>query len=113
MPIYNKLVRDLIPQSIEAVEKKYVAYALDHEEFKNAILDKLIEEAVELKHAWSNDPDQRDTIVEELGDVYEALYYIREVLQISEDEIHLVRERKAIKKGRFDQRIFLYEVLED
>jgi predicted house-cleaning noncanonical NTP pyrophosphatase (MazG superfamily) len=113
MPVYNKLVRDLIPQSIEQSNKKFVAYQLSDRDFQNAILDKLIEEALELKDAWSNDPTNDVAILEELGDVFEALDTIMKTLKMNRKQVKFMQEKKAEAKGRFEKRIFLYEVYDE
>ncbi|MGV2685705.1 hypothetical protein GNF82_15290, partial [Clostridium perfringens] len=54
MPVYNKLVRDLIPQVIEATGKEFRTRILDEEEYKKELIIKLKEELEEYFAAESS-----------------------------------------------------------
>ena len=64
---YNKLVRDRIPQIIEADGHRAVTLVLDNCSYHAALLDKLVEEAQEAGSAAAQD------LPAELADVLEAL----------------------------------------
>jgi predicted house-cleaning noncanonical NTP pyrophosphatase (MazG superfamily) len=63
----GKLVRDKIPNLILAAGEQPSTSVLDDDSYAAALLDKLIEEAQELREA---DPKDR---LEEAADVYEVL----------------------------------------
>ncbi len=99
--MYNKLVRDKIPEIIRADGKKLKSRILSDEEHLQALLKKLEEECKELIEAKN---------VEELADVHEVLLALAEALGIKPEELEKVRQDKATKRGGFKKRIFLQEV---
>jgi predicted house-cleaning noncanonical NTP pyrophosphatase (MazG superfamily) len=99
--IYNKLVRDKIPEIITADGKAFKTRILDDKEHLQELLKKLSEEAKEL----ADNPS-----VEELADVKELVIAIREALGIHAGELEDVRRQKAAANGRFKQKIFLESV---
>lgn len=103
--VYNKLVRDKIPEIIEASGKK-VKYRIltDKQELLNAFADKIIEEANELKAAINGDGNP----VEEYWDVQDALMGIQDYLELDVELWH----QKFLGKGVFDKCIFLESVEE-
>jgi predicted house-cleaning noncanonical NTP pyrophosphatase (MazG superfamily) len=64
--IYNKLVRDLVPQKIAQSGKFFSTSLLNDTAFADALRIKLIEEAHELFHA-----DTREAIINESADLLE------------------------------------------
>ena len=105
--IYNKLVRDKIPEIIEEQGKKVNYHILNQEEFIEALKDKLIEEAKELKEAKTT-----EEIVEELVDVLEVYHIFMETSDISSETIYEAGFNKLEKKGGFYKKIFLESVEE-
>jgi predicted house-cleaning noncanonical NTP pyrophosphatase (MazG superfamily) len=99
--VYNKLVRDKIPEIIQAEGKSLKTRVLDDAEHLEELLKKLGEEYEELK---------TDRNVEELADVHEVLLALADALGISHEELEKVRRDKAAKRGAFKQKIFLEEV---
>jgi predicted house-cleaning noncanonical NTP pyrophosphatase (MazG superfamily) len=99
--IYNKLVRDKIPEIIRADGKRLKSRVLNDEEHLEALLKKVEEELAELREAKN---------AEELADLHEVLLALADALGISHDELEKVRADKAIKRGGFQQKIFLEEV---
>lgn len=106
--VYDKLVRDHIPEIIEADGKAYSISYLDDDSYIAALKAKLVEEASELELALSN-----DEIVKEMADVYEVLEALKKVLNISDESVMDVKEKKALKNGRFEKRILLKSVIEE
>lgn len=99
--IYNKLVRDKIPDIIRADGKRLKSRVLSDEEHLEALLKKLEEECQELIEARN---------VEEMADVHEVLNALAETLDITKEELEKVRAGKVAKRGGFQQKIFLEEV---
>lgn len=99
--VYNKLVRDKIPDIIRADGKRLKSRVLDDAEHLEALIKKLEEEVAELAEA-------RNT--EELADVYEVLMALAGALKIEPGELEKVRRDKAAERGGFQQKIFLEEV---
>ena len=63
--VYNKLVRDRIPEIIEKDGASFKTSVLNDEDFKTELLKKLIEEAQEVVGA----KDDNKELVKELGDM--------------------------------------------
>jgi predicted house-cleaning noncanonical NTP pyrophosphatase (MazG superfamily) len=103
MKIYNKLVRDKIPEIIKADGKKFKTRILNDEEHLKELVKKLKEEAVEL---------EKNSSIEELADVKEVTIAIREALGIHAGELEDMRRKKAAERGRFKNKIFLESVEE-
>ena len=66
--IYNKLVRDLIPELIARSGKSFSTSVLSNPDFAEALRHKLIEDGHELFHA-----DTRGEIINESADLLELL----------------------------------------
>ncbi|MDR7856651.1 nucleoside triphosphate pyrophosphohydrolase [Tissierella sp.] len=100
---YNKLIRDRIPEIIEASGKKAVVEKVEGEELLNLLNMKLFEELNEYKQSGE---------VEELADLVEVVQAILEYKGISLEEFNEIREKKNIKRGRFKEGLLLVEVIE-
>ena len=98
MPIYNKLVRDKIPEIIENAGKIPHTRILDNDEYVTELDRKLDEECSEF---------HKDKNVEELADIMEVVYALAEAVGSSPEELERVRKDKADKRGGFEKKIFL------
>ena len=98
--IYNKLVRDRIPEYRMAQGGKPVSHIATDEEYHEKLLEKFIEEFEEFKE---------DENLEEYVDMLEVLEAIAEYKGFKKDEIEAFREKKAEERGRFRKRIILDE----
>lgn len=108
MPIYNKLVRDRIPEVIEKTGKQFLSRILEEKEYEIELKKKLGEELKEYNEAKTN-----EEAVEELADILELLHAATKIHDSSFDELEKVRKAKAEKRGGFEKRIFLIEVEDD
>jgi len=99
--IYNKLVRDRIPEIVQADGKQAKTRILNDQEYLQELIKKLGEEYEEFKV---------DTNVEELADLQEVLLALADALNITPEELEKVRSEKATKRGAFKQKIFLESV---
>ncbi|MET8049065.1 nucleoside triphosphate pyrophosphohydrolase [Streptosporangium sp. NPDC005286] len=103
---YGKLVRDRIPEIIEAAGKTAMVRVLDEAELVPALTAKLAEEAEELRQAG---PDDR---LGELADIHEVLMALTEVLGFSGEQVREAARRKRTERGGFSHRLWLDEVSE-
>ena len=103
MKVYNKLVRDKIPEIIEADGKACKTHILSNDAYIAALEAKLNEEVAEY---------QADKNLEEMADVLEVLQAICTARGYSLEELELTREKKAQKRGGFKEKIFLEYVEE-
>lgn len=104
MKVYNKLVRDKIPQIIEEKGKKAEFRVLSDVEYKTMLDLKLHEELLEFTNA--NEEDQ----VEELADLVEVVYGILESKGVNVEDFEKVRLDKWKERGGFKERLFLESV---
>ena len=102
--IYNKLVRDKIPEIIEAKGQRCVTKILDEDAYLKMLDAKLSEELNEY---------HKDQTVEELADLMEVIYAAAAARGVSKEELEEVRARKAQQRGGFEKRIFLVEVTDE
>ncbi|MBM7648652.1 putative house-cleaning noncanonical NTP pyrophosphatase (MazG superfamily) [Bacillus ectoiniformans] len=105
MPVYNKLVRDRIPEVIEQAGKTFTTRILDEQEYKQELRKKMDEELVEYKTA-NNDEEA----MEELADLLELIHAATKIHGADFDQLESIRKKKADKRGGFDERIYLIEV---
>ena len=102
MPVYNKLVRDKIPEIIEKSGKKCIIEAMDEKTYLESLDNKLNEELAEY---------QQDKSIEELADLLEVIYAVASARGYSIEELERIRAEKAEKRGGFKDRIWLKEVI--
>jgi len=98
---YEKLVRDRIPEIIEAGGQTCTTRILQGDEYLQALLTKLVEEAQEVKEAAVY---QRP---EELADVLEVVDALLVALGLTEAQVREVQRRKRETRGGFAQGIYL------
>ena len=103
MPLYNKLVRDKIPEIIEKSGKKCNIETMDKKTYLESLDNKLNEELAEY---------QQDKSIEELADLLEVIYAVASARGYSIEELERIRAEKAEKRGGFKDRIWLKEVIE-
>ena len=102
MKVYNKLVRDKVPQTMQN-EGKVVYYSmLDGDNLRKMLKIKLIEEARELSKAKT-----KEEMVNELADIREVLDTIYEVFDIQEIDVDLAKHKKAQERGDFKSGTYL------
>lgn len=98
MKIYNKLVRDKIPEIIEADGNSCKTHILSNAEYIVALEEKLNEEVAEY---------QADKNLEEMADVLEVLQAICLARGYSLEELEALRAKKSDERGGFLEKIFL------
>lgn len=98
--VYNKLVRDKIPEIIKQNGGEYKCRILDDAEYIEMIDKKLDEELSEY---------HKDQNIEELADLLEVIYAAAEARGYTVAELEAVRVKKAQKRGAFKDKILLIE----
>ena len=101
---YNKLVRDRIPEIIEASGKNCVTEILSDADYLELLDAKLDEELAEY---------HKDQNVEELADLLEVIYAAAKARGYTLEQLEVVRAEKVSKRGAFEKKILLKEVIED
>ena len=98
MRVYNKLVRDKIPEIIKADGKECKKRILSNDEYIAVLEAKLNEEVAEY---------QADKNLEEMADVLEVLQAICIARGYSLEELEALRAKKVSERGGFADKIFL------
>ena len=98
---YDKLVRDRIPEIIEASGDTCSIEFLSERKYREKLEEKLDEEVKEY---------HKDHSLEELADILEVLYSLSSSLGFSPSELEEMRKKKASERGGFEKRIFLKAV---
>ena len=99
--IYNKLVRDRIPEIIEASGKKCTVRVLSDADYLHYLDCKLDEELAEF---------HQDQNLEELADLLEVIYAAASARGYSPEQLEKVRTQKAMERGGFEKKLLLEEV---
>ena len=98
MTVYNKLVRDNIPQIIEETGGKAEIRILSDEEYRTFLEAKLDEEVGEY---------HRDKMAEELADILEVVYALASSIGCSREELQAIYQKKHDARGGFEKKILL------
>ena len=101
--VYNKLVRDRIPEIIEASGAECKTEILSDEKYLEMIDAKLDEELAEY---------HKDQNIEEHADLLEVIRAATIARGYTLEELESVRAKKAEKRGGFEQKILLIETIE-
>lgn len=104
MTIFNKLVRDGIPELITRRGLESVVRVLDAAAFQHELRRKLHEEVDEFEASGAT---------EELADILEVVYALAAAQDLTEDQLNTIRSQKRQERGGFNQQLFLVSVSEE
>jgi predicted house-cleaning noncanonical NTP pyrophosphatase (MazG superfamily) len=107
MKKYDKLVRDRIPEIIEATGQRCTIDVLHGPAYLQALLSKLIEEAQEAAAA------SRQERAAELADVLEVVEAIMRAEDLDPVDVRQLQAEKREQRGGFQKGLWLKEVLGD
>jgi predicted house-cleaning noncanonical NTP pyrophosphatase (MazG superfamily) len=96
--LYNKAIRDKIPEIIKSKGEKCELRQLTDTEFLPELEKKLHEEITEYEQNKSP---------EELADILEIVYRIAELRGFSREKMETIRSKKAQERGTFQENLFL------
>lgn len=99
---YRKLIRDNVPANMQAKGVAFEARTLQPEEFREALLKKVGEEASGLENA-----KDRSELIAELADLIAVLDEVKKLESISEEELEAAVLGNLEKKGGFKDRVYL------
>lgn len=103
----NKLVRDRIIEIIEKQNKKCSYRYLKDIEFNQCLKDKLMEESKEVCDAIG-----KEELMNEIADVLEVIEALIQHNNFDKDEIIKIKKDKAMRNGKFNEKIYLISVEE-
>jgi predicted house-cleaning noncanonical NTP pyrophosphatase (MazG superfamily) len=98
---YHKLVRDRIPDIIQAAGKTCAVETLSQDDFEAALRAKLVEESTEASAASA------DQLVTELADIYEVIDALMALHQIPPEVVLAEQARRREARGGFAKRLQL------
>lgn len=98
MKVYNKLIRDRIPDIMAQNGEQAHFSILNDEDYLRELDKKLTEETAEY---------QESKELEELADILEVLEAICTARGHSVEELYAVRSKKRAERGGFEKRLFL------
>ena len=104
--VYNKLVRDKIPEIIEGKNETPVTRILDDDEYKLELEKKLYEEYKEVIESFGEDR------LFELADMIEVIKSLALLSGKTLEDIIEFANGKRNKRGGFEKKIFLEKVIE-
>lgn len=96
--VFNKLIRDKIPEIIESKGGKAQMRVLTDEEYPLYLEAKLDEEVGEY---------HRDHTPEELADILEVVYALADSIGCSKEELLEIYQRKHDARGGFEKKLLL------
>lgn len=100
---YNKLIRDRIPEIIAAAGKECSVEVLSDKAYLDCLEAKLNEELAEYQESKS---------LEELADLLEVIHAVVRARGHSWAELEQLRSEKSAKRGGFEKKLLLKEVVE-
>ena len=103
MKQYHKLVRDQIPEIIKADGKICICETLSDEDYISLLDQKLNEELAEYQESKS---------LEELADLLEVMQAVVKARGWTMEQLESLRAEKAAKRGGFEKKLLLKEVIE-
>jgi predicted house-cleaning noncanonical NTP pyrophosphatase (MazG superfamily) len=98
--VFNKLVRDRIPDQMRGHGEVVQETVLSHEGYMAALLEKIGEEALELASAT-------DGTLSELADLRELLDCLRDASDLTEEDIYIERQLKNRQFGSFKEHRYI------
>ena len=99
--IYNKLVRDKIPEIIKQDNHHPKIHIASNEEYWQKLKEKLTEEVIEFI---------KESNEEEFVDILEVLHAISDFKQFNKRYVNQIKAEKTEKRGRFIDKIILETV---
>lgn len=102
--VHNKLVRDRIPEIIESDGKTCITEILSDLQYLEMLDTKLDEELAEYQESKS---------LEELADLLEVVRTVVNARGWTWEQLEQMRQEKAARRGGFEKKILLKEVIEN
>jgi predicted house-cleaning noncanonical NTP pyrophosphatase (MazG superfamily) len=99
---YGKLIRDRIPEIMDAAGVRYEVAPLDDADFRSALLAKVLEEAEEIAAAATVDDR-----IDEIADLYEVLDALLVSEGIEAAAVEGAQRRRREERGGFERRLEL------
>jgi len=102
--LYDKLIRDKIPDIIIKAGKTPHTYVADNKEYHQKLIEKLKEEL---------DEYIENSNLEELADIMEVLDALIDFHQVDKKRFYAIKNQKKQSNGGFEQRLVLTKVIDE
>ena len=102
--VYEKAIRDKIPEIIRESGGNCNVKKLSNKEFLLVLEKKLTEEVKEYSESKS---------IEELADILEVITRISELKDVSQEQLEQIRKKKSDERGIFSDNLFLIDSSEN
>jgi predicted house-cleaning noncanonical NTP pyrophosphatase (MazG superfamily) len=99
---YGKLIRDRIPEIMDAAGVRYEVAVLDDAAFRSALRAKLLEEATEAASAGS-----AEELAKEIADLFEVAETLLAVEGVDAEAVRAVQRERREARGGFGRRLEL------
>jgi predicted house-cleaning noncanonical NTP pyrophosphatase (MazG superfamily) len=99
---YGKLIRDRIPEIMDAARVRYEVAVLDDAAFRSALRAKLLEEATEAASAGSG-----EELAKEIADLFEVVEALLAVEGVGLEVVRSVQQERREARGGFGRRLEL------
>jgi predicted house-cleaning noncanonical NTP pyrophosphatase (MazG superfamily) len=99
--IYDKLIRDRIPEIIRADGRECGVEVMSEEDYRQSLFQKVVEEAQEVAEA------SPEKLIAELADLYEVIDAIRAAFGLDEQAVRAMQAQRRKERGGFVQRFQL------
>ncbi len=106
--VFNKLVRDGIPEIIIKDNRKPITRILSEDDYKKELEKKLLEEYNEV--LGTSTSEER---IEELADMLEVIQALAVLENKTLNDVNRAAKQKRLKRGGFEKKIFLESVLDN
>lgn len=100
--IYNKLVRDRIPEIIAGKGKDFKTAVYDQPAYHKALRQKVVEEAAEVAEA-----ETKADLIREVSDLYEVIDTLLATNGIAKEDVLEIQETRRKNRGGFARRLEL------
>ena len=103
--IYNKLVRDRIPEIISSSNKVAKTSILEDDDYDRELRKKLLEESEEILNSLT-----KESLCEEIADLCEVIDTLIEFHNLDKAKVIEIQLKKKEDRGGFAKKTFLLEV---
>lgn len=116
LKIYNKLVRDKIPELLESKDLQFTMKTFNYLQYLTALQNKLIEEcnetvtALVMNASFPQLAESRADVIEELADILEVMWAITDEIGATPEDVEAARLAKLESRGGYTKQVKLIMV---
>ncbi|HDX9591405.1 TPA: nucleoside triphosphate pyrophosphohydrolase [Bacillus pseudomycoides] len=107
MSVYNKIVRDRVPEMILMSGKTYTSKKLSKQEY----IEELSKIGVEEMREFAS-MQEREHALDSLADALEVIKALAKAESVTLEDVERIRKEKEAERGGFEKGVYLVEVSE-